>query len=80
VNENNYGVEQAFMPAVLPSKRWASAPEVKTRETQQFRESRLAHTSHLQKSPLNNLQPPLNFIRFFKTLRFFVASTFVARL
>jgi hypothetical protein len=34
----------------------------------------------LQKSPLNKINPPLNFIRFFNTLRFFVASTFAARL
>jgi len=34
----------------------------------------------LKNFPLNNLQPPLNFIRFFNPLRFFVASTFVARL
>jgi hypothetical protein len=30
--------------------------------------------------PLNNLRPPLNFMRFFKTLRYFVASTLAAHL
>jgi len=30
--------------------------------------------------PLNKVNPPLNFIRFFNPLRFFVASTFPARL
>jgi len=34
----------------------------------------------LQSFPLNKVNPPLNFIRFFKTLRFFVALTFAARL
>src|SRR5438128_1831984 len=33
-----------------------------------------------EKSPLNKLQSPLNFVRFFKTLRCFVASAFAARL
>jgi hypothetical protein len=30
--------------------------------------------------PLNKINLPLNFMRFFKTLRYFVASTFAARL
>jgi hypothetical protein len=36
--------------------------------------------SAVQKFRLNKINPPLNFMRFFKTLRFFVASTFAARL
>jgi hypothetical protein len=32
------------------------------------------------KISLNKINPTLNFIRFFKTLRYFVASTFAARL
>jgi hypothetical protein len=36
--------------------------------------------ANCQSTPLNNLRPPLNFVRFFKTLRYFVAPTFAARL
>ena len=32
------------------------------------------------KSPLNKINPQLNFMRFFKTLLYFVASAFAARL
>jgi len=32
-----------------------------------------------EKFPLNKISPLLNFIRFFSALRFFVASTFAAR-
>ena len=34
----------------------------------------------LQNLPLNKIIPLLNFMRFFKTLRYFVASIFSARL
>jgi hypothetical protein len=37
-------------------------------------------TAPLKKLPLNKLQSPLNFMRFFKMLRYFVASTFAGRL
>lgn len=34
----------------------------------------------LEKSPLNKINSPLNFVRFFKLLRNFVASALAARL
>jgi hypothetical protein len=38
------------------------------------------HLQEFSASPFNKINPPLNFIRFFKTLRYFVASSFTPHL